>query len=78
MRVLLFGITKEIVGKQEIFIQDASIVEVKDLLAQLKQEYPALNKLKSLMIAVNDEYAQSNQKLSERDEVALIPPVSGG
>ncbi|MDQ3535727.1 MAG: MoaD/ThiS family protein [Bacteroidota bacterium] len=77
-KILLFGITKEIIGKPEVSLQDSSIVEVRDLLFQLKEEYPALKKLKSLMVAVNNEYAQSNQKLFNHDEIALIPPVSGG
>lgn len=78
MKVLLFGITREIIGKNEISVMDSSIVEVNDLLLQIKEAYPALNKLKSLVVAVNNEYAQGNQKLSDDDEIALIPPVSGG
>lgn len=77
-RILLFGITREIIGKHEISINSGNIAEVKDLLAQLKEAYPALAKLKSLLVAVNDEYAEESQELSEHDEIALIPPVSGG
>jgi molybdopterin synthase sulfur carrier subunit len=40
--------------------------------------YPALEKLRSLFIAVNQQYAEDNQSINETDEIALIPPVSGG
>ena len=51
---------------------------VNSLLGELKQTYPRFNNLQSLMIAVNDEYADLSQALSEQDEIAIIPPVSGG
>ena len=49
---------------------------------QLKNElcnrFPDFQKLKSLAIAVNEEYQTDDFGLSERDEVVIIPPVSGG
>jgi len=47
-------------------------------LIELKTNYPKLKDIKSLLVAVNSEYAESNLVLSENDEIALIPPVSGG
>jgi molybdopterin converting factor subunit 1 len=52
---------------------------VRDLLDQLCREYPALASVRgSLSIAVNREYVDSEHRLSDNDEVAVIPPVSGG
>ena len=51
---------------------------VADLRAALYAEYPALQKLNNLAIALNTEYASEEQIITERDEVVLIPPVSGG
>jgi sulfur-carrier protein len=72
-----FGITKDILGGKELLIQaDASTVG--DLRGVLKEKYPELTALKSLMVAVNSTYAEDSQPLLETDEIALIPPVSGG
>jgi molybdopterin synthase sulfur carrier subunit len=51
---------------------------VKDLRDALLSLYPSLKDLNSLMIAVNNAYAEEDVTLSEADEIALIPPVSGG
>ena len=76
MRVLLFGIAKDIAGAP--FITAEGITTVTDLKSWLFQEYPAMQKLKSLMVAVNKVYATDNLVLAPGDEIAIIPPVSGG
>lgn len=79
MKLLFFGITKDIVGKSKIEgfkLNDGNTVE--DLLRHLKGEYPRLGEISSLAVGVNEEYAKIDTKLNENDEVALIPPVSGG
>jgi sulfur-carrier protein len=72
-----FGITKEIVGGKEMVVESAAQT-VAALREELQKKYPALGGLKSLFIAVNNSYADDNTVLSETDEIALIPPVSGG
>jgi len=44
----------------------------------LGKAYPELGKLSSLAIAVNNSYAQDEEEINSYDEIALIPPVSGG
>ncbi|MGC1242188.1 MAG: MoaD/ThiS family protein [Chryseosolibacter sp.] len=44
----------------------------------LKQRYPSLLDIRSLMIAVNNAYAEDDLSIADSDEIALIPPVSGG
>jgi molybdopterin converting factor subunit 1 len=52
---------------------------VKDLLALISAQHPALEtSLKSVLVAVNSEYAFPEQVIKPNDEVALFPPVSGG
>ena len=75
--VKAFGIAKDIVGGQEIVIDEA-IQTVAVLRATLISKYPQLAGLKSLMIAVNNTYAEDGDPISSSDEIALIPPVSGG
>jgi sulfur-carrier protein len=76
-KVKAFGITKEILGGKEIVIDLAGLT-VQDLRHHLVSAYPKLVGLRSLMIAVNNNYAEDTVSLKETDEIALIPPVSGG
>lgn len=80
MELLLFGIAKDIVGEAVIDLSNSdrlpqSVAELKKLLAT---EYPDFSKLSSLAIAVNSEYAADDVVLGKNDEIAIIPPVSGG
>ncbi|HVG40210.1 MAG TPA: molybdopterin converting factor subunit 1 [Chitinophagaceae bacterium] len=76
--ILAFGAVKEIVGGTSVKIEIPHAVTVEELKALLKERYKELNQLSSLMIAVNNEYAFASDLVSEDDEIALIPPVSGG
>lgn len=52
---------------------------VKSLMEFLQEKFPELkNYGNSIRVAVNSEYATENQLLIENDEVAMIPPTSGG
>ena len=72
-----FGVTKEILGGKEVVIEAESFT-VQGLREYLEGNYPELRGLRSLYIAVNSSYAEESQQLQETDEIALIPPVSGG
>lgn len=80
MEILLFGIAKDIVGQSEIRISsdgDAfhSVQELKEFMVR---KFPEFGKLSSFAVAVNSEYAQDDVPLNRNDEIAIIPPVSGG
>lgn len=76
--VLLFGIARDLTGQSTVSIPFSEGASVGDLLGQLHERYPALTGIRSLLIAVNGEYADAEQLLTEKDEIAVIPPVSGG
>jgi len=79
MNVLFFGITKDIVGSSEInFSDEFKPINVAELKKQLIDSYPEFSKLNSLAVAVNSEYADDNVILIGNEEIAIIPPVSGG
>ena len=80
MEVLLFGIAKDIVGKTVMHLDEGGEVpaSVSELKEQLISSYPEFAKLSSLAIAVNSEYATDDVSLERGDEIAIIPPVSGG
>ncbi|UBM57421.1 molybdopterin converting factor subunit 1 [Marinilongibacter aquaticus] len=78
VKLLCFGITKEILGgfEKDVDLEEGQTVE--DLRQRLLREYPKFGELKALQVAVNEEYAEPNYVLQAKDEVVLIPPVSGG
>ncbi len=76
--VLFFGITRDLVGKSQLAVDLPSGSRVSDLMATLRGQFPALGGVKSILVAVNSEYAEPDTVLQPTDEIALIPPVSGG
>ena len=78
LTIALFGIAREIVGQSSLALTAPAGQSVAGLLAELRTAYPELAGLRSLAVAVNNEYAAGEVALHERDEIALIPPVSGG
>jgi len=77
IHIKLFGIAKEI-AKNSILELELSQGTVADLRSAIMTQYPKMGDLKSVMVAVNSEYANDDVIITEKDEVALIPPVSGG
>ncbi len=77
-KINLFGITRDIVGNNITEINMGQLSDVQAVLSKLKTDFPKLQEIKSLMVAVNSEYAEGDLLLTEQDEIALIPPVSGG
>lgn len=76
MEILAFGIAREIFGGKSTTVEGIS--DVSSLKKALEQQYPKLKELRSYMIAVNNEYADDHTLLNQGDEIAIIPPVSGG
>jgi MoaE-MoaD fusion protein len=79
IRVLFFGQLKEIVGAthDEVDLSDGSRVE--DLFERYGRRFPKLAEFRpSIAASVNQEYAEWRAPLSSGDEVAFLPPVSGG
>jgi molybdopterin converting factor subunit 1 len=79
VEVLLFGAAADRAGtrKVELEIEESStLAEVWPLLAEM---YPDLSSMRdTLAFAVNGEYARMDGRVDPGDEVAVLPPVSGG
>lgn len=78
--VRLFAVLRERAGRDSIELELADGATVSDALQALgsrRELAGALDRL-GVVLAVNREYARADQPLVEGDEVALIPPVSGG
>jgi molybdopterin converting factor subunit 1 len=78
LTILAFGMVKDIFRDSSIQCCIPEGSTVKDLKALLEIQYPGLKELASYMVAVNNEYATMSDILHLDDEVAIIPPVSGG
>lgn len=78
LQVLLFGITRDIVGKSMLELDYQGPPDIKSFKQVLQDKYPEMNMLSHLKIALNQEFAQEDSPIQEGDEIALIPPVSGG
>jgi molybdopterin synthase catalytic subunit len=79
VKVLFFGQLKEVVGAPEEQIELPEGASVADLFARYQQRFPRLEEFRpSIAVAVNQEYTDSAAALRTGDEVAFVPPVSGG
>ena len=77
--VKLFAILREKAGTSGLTLELPEAATVADLLKEMAQQFPNLLEGAShTMVAVNTEYVQKSHLLHDGDEVALIPPVSGG
>ena len=79
VHVLFFGRLKEIVGSAEDHAEVSEGARVEDLFARYGNRFPELARYRSSVVAsVNQEFAEWRAPLASGDEVAFLPPVSGG
>jgi len=80
VRVRLFAAAREAVGTDEVELDLPSGATAHEALAELARASSAPEALAAdrLAVAINREYARDDRPLSEGDELAVIPPVSGG
>ena len=78
IKILCFGITRDIIGQFEYTTSLENAATIADLKQHLSTNFPTFASLKSLRVAINSEYAEDTAILKENDEIVLIPPVSGG
>jgi molybdopterin synthase catalytic subunit len=79
VRILAFGLLTDLIPEKTGQIDLPPEATVADLLQACRQSHPGHDQLwSSVAVAVNQEYATPEHPLSDNDEVALLPPVSGG
>ncbi len=78
VRVLLFGLLKDRMGASEREVELAERATVADVTAWAMGLLRDDGLVRSIAVAVNREYARPETRLQDGDEVALLPPVSGG
>jgi molybdopterin synthase catalytic subunit len=76
---LLFGQAREFVGASSIELTITQPATVESAFSLLSAQHPKLAAMgRSLVFAINEEYASRNQGLVDNDQLAILPPVSGG
>jgi MoaE-MoaD fusion protein len=79
IRVLFFGMLKDLAGQADASLTLPEHATIADVFDHYQSRIPRLRDLRpSLAVSVNQQYAASNFPLKDGDEVALLPPVSGG
>jgi len=79
VRVLFFGQLKEIVGRAEDEAELSDGARVEDLFTRYGNRFPRLTEFRASVVpSINQEFAEWRSPLAQGDEVAFLPPVSGG
>ena len=79
VKVLFFGRLREIAGSSEELLNLKTPVSLGDVFDHYAAKFPALQALRpSIVMARNQQFSAPATELFDRDEVALLPPVSGG
>lgn len=78
IRVRVFAALRESLGSSQTTLELPAAASIKAAWAALVAAHPQIDRGMSLTFAVNQAYATPETVLHEGDELALIPPVSGG
>lgn len=79
IKVKLFAILRERVGESAITITVPGGITVNQLNSEILKKYPQLKSFRNKFVtSVNWKVTTGDTIISSRDEIALLPPVSGG
>ena len=79
VRVLFFGAARDVAKQNEVVLKLQRGLKANEAFAKIVASYPGLERFgRSLLLAINQEYAPEHQVIREGDELAVFPPVSGG
>ena len=79
IKVKCFAWAYEVTGSEEIEIEIKESGKVSDLRESLSEKFPEfMGRMESIAVSINQEFAGEGSIISASDEIALIPPISGG
>jgi molybdopterin converting factor subunit 1 len=79
IKARFFALYRELTGSSELELEVEEGITVAGLKEKVTRDFPQLQgHAHSLMMAVNSEYVAPDVKLSPGDEIAFLPPLSGG
>ena len=76
--VRFFALGRELMGTSELVLSLPTPTTVQDVIRHITAQHPQLERLPSFVVAKNAEYAFETDVVENGDELAIIPPVSGG
>jgi len=79
IRVLFFASLADIVGGRERLIESADVTDVLSVFNKFAVDFPAMESHRaSVLFALNSEFTRPDAPARDGDEIAFLPPVSGG
>ena len=79
LRVLFFASLADVVGSRELELDVSKYPDVNSIYSRFEEEFPKMAEYRpAVMCAVNSEYAALETAVKDGDEIAFLPPVSGG
>lgn len=75
-KIMFFAYLRDAVG-EEFLTLDVKGLTIQELKKKISEQYSNIN-LETVMTAINEEFASDSDIIKESDEIAFIPPVSGG
>lgn len=78
VKIKLFAMCRELIGKDQITLKLKNQMTVADIRKKILKLYPVLSGRTQFVVAVNYVIVDEITHISEKDEVAILPPVSGG
>lgn len=79
IKIKLFAILREMAGREETTLEVPDEISCEEVLLRLQTEIPVLGSVfKLCLVTINGRYVDKTMDVAEGDEVAILPPVSGG
>lgn len=79
IKVLFFARARDLTGMTEFSLKISAGSNTQECLKELIAKFPSLEEISACMVlALNEEYTTESTIVKDKDELAIIPPISGG